>query len=64
MNGDRSISMKLPAQSPATDRTAAVENVCPECGHQFKGNGFDGIEYPSGGPRIHTAMAPIVENDV
>ena len=44
MNGDRSISMKLPAQSPATDRTAAVENVCPECGHQFKRNGFDGID--------------------
>jgi len=44
MNGDRSISMKLPAQSPATDQTAAVENVCPECGHQFKGNGFDGID--------------------
>ena len=21
------------------------------------------VAYPSGGPRIHTAMAPIVEND-
>jgi len=20
------------------------ENVCPECGHQFQGNGFDGID--------------------
>jgi hypothetical protein len=20
------------------------ENVCPECGHQFRGNGFDGID--------------------
>jgi len=44
MNGERSISIKLPAQSPATERTATAENVCPECGHQFKGNGFDGID--------------------
>jgi hypothetical protein len=21
-----------------------VPNICPECGHQFKGNGFDGID--------------------
>jgi hypothetical protein len=24
--------------------SGVVENVCPECGHQFKGNGFDGID--------------------
>ena len=22
----------------------AIPNICPECGHQFKGNGFDGID--------------------
>jgi hypothetical protein len=21
-----------------------IENVCPVCGYQFKGNGFDGID--------------------
>jgi hypothetical protein len=21
-----------------------VPNICPECGHQFRGNGFDGID--------------------
>jgi hypothetical protein len=28
-------------------RIAVMENdtkVCPECGHEFKGNGFDGID--------------------
>jgi hypothetical protein len=33
-----------PSQLPVTDRTGKAENVCPECGHQFKGNGFDGID--------------------
>ncbi|MHB8652891.1 MAG: hypothetical protein ACYDA9_03335 [Terriglobia bacterium] len=31
-------------KSPATDQTKTVEYVCPECGHKFKGNGFDGID--------------------
>ena len=31
-------------KSPATDRTKTVQNVCPECDHKFKGNGFDGID--------------------
>ncbi|MGD0520441.1 MAG: hypothetical protein ABSA48_04220 [Terracidiphilus sp.] len=22
----------------------STKNVCPECGHQFRGNGFDGID--------------------
>jgi hypothetical protein len=22
----------------------AVQNICPECGRRFKGNGFDGID--------------------
>jgi hypothetical protein len=22
----------------------SVPNICPECGHQFRGNGFDGID--------------------
>jgi hypothetical protein len=38
------VSVQSPPQSPLTDRTRTVENVCPECGHQFKGNGFDGID--------------------
>jgi len=21
-----------------------VPNICPECGHQFRGNGFDGVD--------------------
>lgn len=25
-------------------KNAKPENVCPECGHQFRGNGFDGID--------------------
>jgi hypothetical protein len=35
--------VQSPPQLLATDRTRTVENVCPECGHQFKGKGFDGI---------------------
>lgn len=31
------------AQMAAQDK-AKVDNVCPECGHQFRGNGFDGID--------------------
>jgi len=31
-------------QSLGEARTQAVGNVCPECGHQFKGNGFYGID--------------------
>jgi hypothetical protein len=42
--GSGSILVQSPPQSPPTDRATTVENVCPECGHQFKGNGFDGID--------------------
>ena len=28
----------------AAQRESKVDNVCPECGHQFRGNGFDGID--------------------
>lgn len=52
--GDRSIVVS-PAKAPvsvqfsdtattAADRSSKANNVCPECGHQFKGNGFDGID--------------------
>jgi hypothetical protein len=52
--GDRSIVVS-PAKAPvsvqfsytattAAERTGKAKNVCPECGHQFKGNGFDGID--------------------
>ncbi len=46
----REIARDLPPVSseavkwPAGNPTAKVENVCPECGHQFKGSGFDGID--------------------
>jgi len=33
-----------PPQSPVAGRVGKAENVCPECGHQFKGNGFGGID--------------------
>lgn len=39
----RVLAQSPPPQS-ATDRPRKVENVCPECGHQFKGSGFDGID--------------------
>jgi hypothetical protein len=41
---NRSTLVQSPPQSLAADRVTTVENVCPECGHQFKGNGFDGID--------------------
>jgi hypothetical protein len=41
---NKSTSVYSPPQSPRTDRTRTLENACPECGHQFKGNGFDGID--------------------
>jgi hypothetical protein len=28
----------------ASQSSRKIENVCPECGHQFRGNGFDGID--------------------
>ena len=31
-------------KSPATDPTKTAEKMCPECDHEFKGNGFDGID--------------------
>ncbi len=33
-----------PPNTPTIERTGTARNVCPECGHQFKGNGFDGID--------------------
>jgi hypothetical protein len=31
-------------KSPTSYHTRPVGNLCPECGHQFKGSGFDGID--------------------
>jgi hypothetical protein len=28
----------------AVNKKLRVQNVCPECGHEFQGNGFDGID--------------------
>ena len=33
-----------PLRAGATVPAVASRNVCPECGHEFKGNGFDGID--------------------
>ena len=35
-----SISTRIPMSNPV----GAAGKVCPECGHQFKGKGFDGID--------------------
>ena len=48
----RTATAKAPASTqsrmvqppPATGQRGKVANVCPECGHQFKGHGFDGID--------------------
>jgi hypothetical protein len=29
---------------PVTNDKPKPDNVCPECGYQFQGNGFDGID--------------------
>lgn len=31
-------------QTTTNDQNSKVANLCPECGHQFKGHGFDGID--------------------
>ena len=28
----------------AAPREVKIDNICPECGHRFRGNGFDGID--------------------
>jgi hypothetical protein len=40
--GPAPVQAPLP-QPPGRDGLRGA-NVCPECGHQFKGNGFDGID--------------------
>src|ERR1017187_8776961 len=42
--GNPSTSEQARPQAGTTGRTGATGNVCPECGHQFKGSGFDGID--------------------
>jgi hypothetical protein len=44
MNGAKRRSINLTPESRATEQNRRVENVCPECGRNFKGNGFDGID--------------------
>jgi hypothetical protein len=34
----------LMMRSIATINKAEAQKVCPECGHTFRGNGFDGID--------------------
>jgi hypothetical protein len=42
--GNPSTSEQARPQAGTRGRTGATGNVCPECGHQFKGSGFDGID--------------------
>jgi hypothetical protein len=44
MNGANHRSASLTPESRATDQNRSAENVCPECGYKFRGNGFDGID--------------------
>jgi hypothetical protein len=44
MIGAKRRPINLTPDSRATDQNRSVENVCPECGYRFKGNGFDGID--------------------
>jgi len=44
MNGTARGWRTLTPELGATDQNKMVANVCPECGHKFKGNGFDGID--------------------
>ena len=44
MNGTARGSRTLTPELRTTDQNKKVANVCPECGHKFKGNGFDGID--------------------
>jgi hypothetical protein len=44
MNGAKHRSVNLTPESRPTDQNRSAENVCPECGYKFKGNGFDGID--------------------
>jgi hypothetical protein len=34
----------MSTRTPMSNPVGAAGKVCPECGHQFKGNGFDGID--------------------
>jgi hypothetical protein len=42
--GNAPTSKQARPQARTTVRAGATGNVCPECGHQFKGSGFDGID--------------------
>jgi hypothetical protein len=37
-------SERVLPDAAALERTGTAQNICPECGHQFKGKGFDGID--------------------
>jgi hypothetical protein len=39
-----SMQSRITQPPPTTGQSGRVANVCPECGHQFKGHGFDGID--------------------
>ncbi len=38
------IQWQPPRRLTAEEQPKQIENVCPECGHRFKGKGFDGID--------------------
>lgn len=38
------IQSRIAQPPPTAGEGGRVPNICPECGHQFKGHGFDGID--------------------
>jgi hypothetical protein len=42
--GNPSTPERARLQAAMKDQSGTTGNVCPECGHQFKGSGFDGID--------------------
>ncbi len=44
IGGSKPHLLQSSPRNVATAQPGKVENVCPECGHQFKGKGFDGID--------------------
>jgi hypothetical protein len=38
------VSQATVIQPTTKHQDSKIANLCPECGHQFKGHGFDGID--------------------
>jgi hypothetical protein len=42
--GESATGHAISQTTSAGDQHGRIANICPECGHQFKGHGFDGID--------------------